>query len=340
MKLSYTSEDLNRAKETNLVELARMLGYTPVKCGRCYSLKEMDSMRIYNEKTWYRWSGSGQKTGGTQIDFIIEYGNANNVPEAVQMLLDFQGIAPVNIVNKESKKEESQEFILPTKAHSYRIMYAYLMKQRGLSYNVIDYFVNKQKILYESDEHHNLVFCGRDKDGNIKFATKRGTGDIYGRRFRGDVPGSNKDIGISIVNEESDELYVFEASIDCMSFIDLTDDYTSNKLIMNCIEENSLVHFLNEHPNIKTINFCMDNDIHAKEKLYGKAAITDLNGNVIKERVVGYMEEYKNKGYIVNDKLAPEYPHCKDYNDVLKYLKDAQPELVAALGVKRKAMAR
>lgn len=50
MKLSYTSEDLNRAKETNLVELARRLGYTPVKCGRCYSLKEMDSMRIYNEK--------------------------------------------------------------------------------------------------------------------------------------------------------------------------------------------------------------------------------------------------------------------------------------------------
>ena len=130
MKLSYTSEDLNRAKETNLVELARMLGYTPVKCGRCYSLKEMDSMRIYNEKTWYRWSGSGQKTGGTQIDFIIEYGNANNVPEAVHMLLDFQGIAPVNVVNKEPKKEETQEFVLPTKAHSYRIMYAYLMKQR------------------------------------------------------------------------------------------------------------------------------------------------------------------------------------------------------------------
>ena len=52
------------------------------------------------------------------------------------------------------------------------------------------------------------------------------------------------------------------------------------------------------------------------------------------------MEEYKNKGYIVNDKLAPEYPHCKDYNDVLKYLKEAQPELVAALDVKRKAMAR
>lgn len=74
------------------------------------------------------------------------------------MLLDFQGIAPVNVVNKEPKKEEPQEFILPQKAHSYRIMYAYLMKQRGLSYNVIDYFVNKQKILYESDEHHNLVF--------------------------------------------------------------------------------------------------------------------------------------------------------------------------------------
>lgn len=335
MRLNYTSEDMNRAKDTNLVELAKALGYTPVRCGRFYSLKEMDSIRLYNERTWYRWSGSGNKTGGTQIDFIMEYGNANNIPEAVHLLLNFQGISPVNITHSTMNDErETSHFTLPSKAHSYRIMYAYLMKQRGLSYDVINYFVNEQKILYESEEHHNLVFCGRDTDGNIKFATQRGTGDIYGRRFRGDVLGSDKNVGISIVNNVSSELYVFEASIDCMSYIDITGDYRSNKLILNCLEENALINFLDKNTNINKIIFCIDNDDKAKEKMYGKNAITDLNGNVIRDKVVGYKERYENKGYVVEDRLAPEYPQCKDYNDVLKYLKATRPDMVYSCNAK------
>lgn len=342
MSLNFSNEDLMRAKETNLVELARALGYTPFKCGGCYSLKEMDSIRIYNERTWYRWSGTGNKKGGTQIDFLIEFGKANDIPEAVHQLLNFQGIAPVNVAGSYSNNKEKENIILklPEKAHSYRILYAYLMKQRGLSYDVIDYFVNKQKILYESSEHHNLVFVGRDKSGNIKFATQRGTGDIYGRKFKGDVSGSNKDIGISIVNSESKELYVFESSIDCMSYIDLTGDYSRNKLIMNTVEENALVRFLNDYSYIKSINFCLDNDTAAKDKLYGKDAITDFAGKIIKDKIVGYIEKYNDKGYIVNDKSAPAYPHCKDYNEVLRYLKASRPDMVYSCCEKRKVVSR
>ena len=72
------------------------------------------------------------------------------------------------------------------------------------------------KILYEEKEHHNLVFLGKDKDGIVRYATKRGTADIYGKKYRGDVAGNDKNYGINIVNEKSTELKVFEANIDLM----------------------------------------------------------------------------------------------------------------------------
>lgn len=45
-------------------------------------------------------------------------------------------------------------------------------------------------------------------------------------------PGNDKNFGINIVNTDSEELKVFEASIDLMSYLDLTGDYKSNKLVL------------------------------------------------------------------------------------------------------------
>lgn len=71
-----------------------------------------------------------------------------------------------------------------------------------MSQQIVDYFVRDLKILYEEKEHHNLVFLGKDKDGIVRYATKRGTADIYGKKYRGDVAGNDKNYGINIVNEK------------------------------------------------------------------------------------------------------------------------------------------
>ena len=56
--------------EIDLVSLAERLGYTPQRIGAGkHNLKEMDSLVIYNRKTWYRFSGKGNRTGGNQIIF-------------------------------------------------------------------------------------------------------------------------------------------------------------------------------------------------------------------------------------------------------------------------------
>lgn len=339
--MQYTQQDKANALETSLTRLASCMGYTPRRVGNCYTLAEMDSIRIYNDRTWYRWSGNGSRIGGTQIDFVLEFGNASTVPEAVHQLLNLQGISPeYRAVENKEYTTEKKDFKLPYRAQSYRIAYAYLIKTRGLSKEVVDYFV-KNKLMYEDKDYHNLIFVGRDSAGTIKYATKHGTRDAYGQKFKGDVPGNDKNYGVNIVNKDSDVLKVFEASIDCMSYMDITGDYTSNKLILGMVEDNPLRTFLKENPNIKKIDFCLDNDIAAKSHIYGQNEVRDDKGCLKKERVVGYLDKYRQQGYAVSDQCAPVVKDgsVKDYNEYLQYLKKTEPASIAVLNnnqVKRK----
>ena len=332
--MQYTQQDKENALQTSLTSLASRLGYTPKRVGRYYTLKEMDSVRIYNDRTWYRWSNSGTRTGGTQIDFLLEFGNVNTVPEAIHELLNLQGISPeYRVTQCIEQPTERKDFVLPERAQSYRIAYAYLIKTRGLSKEVVDFFV-KNKLLYEDKKFHNLVFVGRDSEGKIRYATKHGTRDAYGQKFKGDVEGNDKNYGVNIVNNNSDVLYVFEASIDCMSFMDITGDFNdSNKLILGMVEENPLRTFLKDHPNIKKIAFCLDNDVAARKKIKGEAEIIDMDGTIKKERVPGYLEKYHDMGYIVKDMCAPiiKGENVKDYNEYLQYLKKNNPSVIATL---------
>ena len=325
--MQYTQQDKSNALETSLTQLASIMGYTPQKIGRYYTLKEMDSLRIYNDRTWYRWSN---RSGGTQIDFMLEYGGADSVPEAIHKLLDLQGISPEYRAPIRSSEQSvvKKNFVLPEKAESFRIAYAYLIKTRGLSKNIVDYFV-KNNLLYEDNRFHNLVFVGRDASGTIKYATKHGTRDAYGQKFKGDVEGNDKNYGVNIVNKNSDVVKVFEASIDCMSYMDITGDYESNKLILGMVEDNPLMTFLKENPNIKKIDFCLDNDIAAMKHINGEPEIRRIDGSIEKERKPGYLEKYSKLGYEVNNHCAPALPNVKDYNEYLQYLKVKDPALIA-----------
>lgn len=300
---NVTSEEIELAKSVSMSAIAQAMGYTIERKGVHRVIKEMDSLTIYNDRTWYRWSNKGNKVGGSQIDFVMEFGGFGFV-ESVKKILDLQGIVPSYIPEK--RKDEPKEMILPKKAKSYKHAYAYLIKTRGLSAEVVNYFV-KQGVMYETEEYHNIVFLGKDKNGEVKYAMKRGTMDAYGKSYKGDVPGNNKNYGVNIVQKDSSVLNVFEASIDAMSYLDLTGEYNHNILVLGMLSDHPLETFLKEHPNIKEINFCLDNDVPAHEALYGKKDKT------------GLLQKYQEHGYIVHDKSAPQYGNTKDYNEVLKY---------------------
>ncbi|MGN0141521.1 MAG: DUF3991 domain-containing protein [Roseburia sp.] len=331
--MRYTEEQLRQAKEVSLTQLADAYGYTPLRVGNLFTLKEHDSIRIYNDRTWCRWSRKDSKRegGGSQIDFLLQFCGIDSVAEAIKVLLEFQGIAIEDAQWKEKplvhqamqiKEREKLPFILPAPAEgNYRHAYAYLIKTRGLSQKVVDYFVRDLKILYEEKEHHNLVFLGKDKEGNVRYATKRGTADVYGRKYRGDVAGNDKNYGINIVNPRNDELKVFEANIDLMSYLDLTDDYASNKLVLGGTADNPLQRFLEEHSHIKSIGFCLDNDKAGMEAMYGKKEDREAAHNR-----PGLLEKYAGLGYQTYVDIVDPDTGCKDWNEYLIYSKKQSPE--------------
>lgn len=206
---------------------------------------------------------------------------------------------------------DGYSMVLPPKNDNFKRMYAYLMQTRGLSQEVISDFVHR-RLIYEDAVHHNIVFCGRDPEGNIRYAGMRGTADIYGKVFKMDVEGNNKDYGVNIVNRQSDQLKVFESVIDCMSYIDIYKDNFSNKLVLGMVADNPLVQFLKDYSHIREITFCLDNDEAAHVALYG----IKVNGKTEKE---GLLDKYCDQGYAVSVDV-PEYG--KDFNEMLLHRKD------------------
>ena len=88
----FTKSELEMAKSVDLKAVASSMGFTVKRIGSLYTIKEMDSIRIYPDNHWYRWSGKSATgiTGGSQIDFMMEFGGMD-IGEAVAYLLDFSG---------------------------------------------------------------------------------------------------------------------------------------------------------------------------------------------------------------------------------------------------------
>jgi len=61
---------LEIARGTDLPDLLASLGYTVTRIGRYYSTKEMDSLRIKNRRTWFRYS---EGVGGDAITFLQRF---------------------------------------------------------------------------------------------------------------------------------------------------------------------------------------------------------------------------------------------------------------------------
>lgn len=286
---SFTKEELSVAKSVDLTAVATYLGYSVRKVGRYYTLKEMDSIRIYDKSRWYRWSRQYDvgNNGGSQIDFLRVFCGME-VKEAVFWLLDFAGYK--RSINQNEKlelkhqvatrcKEEKKAFILPDEAADNSYLYHYLNKERGISHAVIDYFVEKG-LIYESRNYHNIVFAGNDKDGVTRFASMRGVFDQEGNSFKCDVAGNDKSYGFNVANEDSTEVIVFEAAIDLMSYVDMFHDYESNKIALGMTHDAPLETFLKEHPQIVTIKFCLDGDIPGRKarKLWEITVLSDSKG--------------------------------------------------------------
>ncbi len=265
----FTDEELRIAKSVDLVDLAGNVGIPLKRVGNYFSIDGMDSTMIFDRATWCRFS---RGVGGSTIDFLM-YFKDMEYKEAVSYLLDYAGYvkldAPIppsvekgkwKAPENKPKEKEKVPFILPERSKNCKGLYAYLMKRRRLSQGIVSYWLKKD-LMYESNPYHNIVFLGKDAKGEVKFASQRGIRDMYGKPFKGDVPGNDKRYGVNIINPESEEINVFEAAIDAMSDMDFRQDYETSILALGMVSDGPLQTILEEHKHIKCMNLCLDNDV-------------------------------------------------------------------------------
>ena len=245
--MQYTEEQITRANQTNLVSFLNAQGEQLVKSGREYRWKKHDSVTVSGNR-WYRHS---QGRGGYPVDFVMEFYNAT-FPEAVKKLIGEEGEG-----RNSTCPAPSPDFRLPEKEENNDRIIRYLTENRGIEKNLVEEWISSGDV-YEEKKHHNVVFVGRDADGIPRYAHCRGTSEI---KYRGDVAGSDKSCGFCHRGTDN-QLFVFEAAIDLLSFIQLfTKDWKKRSyLSLGGISSAALMAFLSERPQITSVFLCLDND--------------------------------------------------------------------------------
>ena len=295
--IPFTDEQKQLANSIDLAEYLRVRGEKLERVGIEHKLIYYDSSGKHDSITirGSKWFDHKNQTGGGAIKFMQEF-YGMDFQTAVQELLG-QTVTPLShSPPKVSAKEEKKEFRLPEANTNMHRVYAYLIKQRFISPDIISHFA-KQHTLYEDKEHHNAVFVGVDENGVPRQASKRST-NSYGNSFRITCQGSDTRYSFAHFGE-SKRLYVFEAPIDMMSFLTLyPNDWQKHSYIaMNGVYENAVLTALKNHSNLSEVILCVDND-------EGGIEAVDRLRDILNEN-----------GYSNVKRLAPPY---KDWNEVLK----------------------
>ena len=295
--IPFTDEQKILANSVDLEEFLRMRGEKLERVGIEHKLIYYDSSGKHDSITirGSKWFDHKNQIGGGAIKFMQEFYDMD-FQTAVQELLG-QTVTPLShSPPKVSAKEEKKEFRLPEANTNMHRVYAYLIKQRFISPDIISHFA-KQHTLYEDKEHHNAVFVGVDENGVPRQASKRST-NSYGNSFRITCQGSDTRYSFAHFGE-SKRLYVFEAPIDMLSFLTLYQkDWQKHSYIaMNGVYENAVLTALKNHSNLSEIILCVDND-------EGGIEAVDRLKDILTEN-----------GYTDVKRLAPKF---KDWNEVLK----------------------
>ncbi|MDR1736770.1 MAG: DUF3991 and toprim domain-containing protein [Oscillospiraceae bacterium] len=290
---------IEQAKNADFIAfLEKYHGFTFTRKGGAYRCNEHTSLAVKNDRRSWYWH-SHNLGGFGAVDYLVK-AERMTFRAAVAVIT---GATPPATATR-FDPEQPKSLILPEKRGIPLRLLNYLRNERGIDSEIINWLRQKE-MLYE-DRRGNIVFVGFDEQGKARFASLRGT---HGNTpFRGDCAGSDKRYGfIMAANAPTERLYIFESPIDAMSHASLVNAATGGtgtwktdtRLSLAGTSDAALNFFLNQHKEIKSLVFCLDNDKPGRD-----AAL-----------ILG--REYAFKRYTVFN----EPPHGKDYNEDLKALR-------------------
>ena len=297
-----------------IVDYASELGFTLVRRGKYFTLKEHDSVRIDPDRNcfWRNSIGGGYGNsayGGSVIDFAKHFSGLSMQEIMVDFSARVKGMEHEVAPSIASVKEKG-EFELPPRGADMRRAYAYLIKTRYIDQDVVQDFVN-QKMLYQ-DQRGNCVFVSYDKDKQPVFACKRGTNTE--KRFVADVENSDYEHGFYI-NNGSEKLIVTESVIDAMSIMSILKakgiDYKSYDYLplAGAAKFESLMNHLHDDVT-REVNLALDNDEGGIQNAEKIKELIEKEGIDLDEH--DWIPDYKDW----NEEIKEAFKHGKRFADI------------------------
>ena len=252
----FTDEQKERANSVDLVDFLQRQGEKLLPSGRDKRLARDHSITVRGN----RWYDHSAQEGSYAIDLVKRLYNLS-FPEAVSLLLGGEPGVEYRQHSKSSESEQRKPFVLPPAHTDMRRVFAYLIKQRCISREVLSEFA-KERLLFEAAEYHNAVFVGFDEKGIARHAHKKST--ATGSSFRINVEGSNPAYSFHYISKipYPHNLFVFEAPIDLLSYISLHPQNWKNAsyVALNGVSEQPVLKLLELCPQLQRVTLCLDND--------------------------------------------------------------------------------
>lgn len=298
-----------------MVALLRSRGETLKRLGSEWEWKFHDERVTIRDNVWF---DQYTQKGGDAVDFLqYFYGYSEEDAVAFHLSADHGNLLrgqnadhfhnQVSAANDPATK--MQRLRCPPAHGNMRRVFAYLCQTRGTSPEVVSAFARKG-LLYESAEHHNAVFVGRDGQGKVRHLHARGT--LTGSHFRQTLPGSEKEYSFHWPGT-SEKLYAFEAPIDLLSYLSLhSEGWQDHTYVALCGVSAAPIHRLLEtQPQLQEIVLCLDNDEA------GHKAARRIAAELLREW---------------NVTVSAEFPMLKDWNDeLLSFRQEENHELTMSM---------
>lgn len=323
--MPFTEEQMQQIYNTNIIDFAVSNGFEIEKSDKAtVHVKNNGGLYLFKHGRGY-YSFTEEK-GGNIVEFAMHYLGLEKL-DAMERILGSRAYEQTVHIVAPQEKAERGKMQLPPRDTDDRRVFAYLTKTRKIAPEIVQAMM-KQGRVYQSRQEvngrvrRNCAFVGYDSKGTPRYCALRSPS--ADSSFRQDMENSDKTYGF-LMEGRSRRVYEFEAPIDAMSHatlcklhgIDWRKDY---RISEGCLSDKALKQFLSDHPQIKEIVFCYDNDVDGK-----LADGTPHNhGQVRAAQAKEYFDSLGYTTYI-------QTPAQKDFNKMLTslYEQPAQKEPAA-----------
>jgi hypothetical protein len=251
----FSEKTILGARKANLPEYLRAKGHELKREGCQFRVAGTTGL-IVAENYWYNHV---QQRGGNTLDYVIQIEGLGFV-NAVNALKAYS-----NRVGEADVASRHREFQPPPKNPDNRRVISYLVKTRGIPYDVLELYLESEWV-YQALGTNNCVFIGLDYDsGEVRYAFQRSS--IPQSHIMFESPGSDKRHSFCIPGL-SDTVFAFESIIDLFSYMSMEIGASRREdfyLSLGGLSSIALDHFTGKWDKVKKIIFCLDSDAAANE---------------------------------------------------------------------------